>query len=92
MGLVVNNSKAELPIVTLFGRLEDGSHTAQVMREEQVPYDKYWDRAVDQLMVYIWPEGDQLDQLVRALDEGRLEWDKLQEYGGHDGGQSEFPI
>ncbi|MBL0421959.1 hypothetical protein JI739_16535 [Ramlibacter sp. AW1] len=92
MGLWVNNSNADLPIVTVFGRLENGSYAAEVMREEQVPYQPKWADAVDQKMVYIWPEGDQLQRIVQALNDGRLDYGTLQDYGGHDGGRSEFPI
>ena len=93
MGMVrVRNSVAETPRVTLFGHLPGGRFVAEVMDEDQVPYVKYWDDAIDQVMVYIEPDDAQLEVLLKALHEGRLDYHHLQDYGGTRGGMSEIPI
>lgn len=93
MGTVrVRNSVAETPRVTLFGHLPGGRFVAEVMDEDLVPYIKYWDDALDQVMVYIEPDEAQLQLLLQALNEGRLDYHRLQDYGGTRGGMSEFTI
>lgn len=92
MGIQVSNSSAGNPLVTLFGRLPDEHFTAAVMHEEEVPYAKLWPGAIEQKMVYIVPDQDQLTQILHALDEQRLDYQQLQDYGGLDGGCSTLPI
>lgn len=93
MGVVrVRNSVAESPRVTLFGHLPGGRYVAEVMDEDQVPYVHYWDEALDQVMVYIDPDDQQLQLLLQALQQGRLDYHKLQDYGSTRGGMSEFSL
>lgn len=93
MGTVrVRNSVAETPRVTLFGHLPGGRFVAEVMDEDQVPYLKYWDEAIDQVMVYIEPDDEQLKTLLNALNEGRLDYTRLQDYGGTRGGMSDISV
>ncbi|MGZ3252998.1 MAG: hypothetical protein ACXU7D_01660 [Burkholderiaceae bacterium] len=88
MTIVVPNTRPDMPRVTLFGQLDDGGFTAEVMDEDAVPYTHYWENAIDQAMVYIEPDDHQLEQMVRALNEGKLEFSGLQDFGASDGGTS----
>ncbi|TCS39302.1 hypothetical protein EDC30_101258 [Paucimonas lemoignei] len=92
MTITVRNSVESAPKVTLFGQLANGKFAAKVMNEDEAPFGKCWDNAIDQRMVYIVPDIDQLDAIVRALNEGRLDYDTLQDYGGTGGGVTELPI
>jgi hypothetical protein len=92
MSTTVNNTTAQAGRVTLFGELRDGRIVAKVMREDQVPYGAYWKEQVEQVMVYIEPTEDQLHSLLDALNERRLPFGHLQDYGGSGGGTSEFPV
>ena len=78
--------------VTLFGRLEDGTYAAEVMAETSVPYASYWDDALEQVVVYIEPDDEQLQRVVAALNDGRLEFSSLQNYGSSNGGASTLPV
>lgn len=88
----ISNTRPDTPRVTLFGRFENGKFDAQIMNESEVPYDRYWDKATDQLMVYLDPTEDQLGRILNALNEGRLKWSDLQEYGSANGGVSQLPV
>jgi len=92
MELTVNNSTPPATIVTLFGELQDGSFAAKVMPETDVPYTPYFENQVEQVMVYITPEADQLRQILAALNERRLPFGELQNYGSSAGGQSTIPV
>jgi hypothetical protein len=92
MSITVNNTSAQTGRVTLFGELRDGRIVAKVMREDQVPYGAYWKDQVEQVMVYIEPNEEQLGTLLAALNERRLPFDELQNYGGSSGGTSDFPV
>lgn len=92
MTITVKNSSGSNPVVTLFGMLGDGAYTAKLMHEDEVPYAKYWDNAVDQVMVYVEPDDAQLDQIVQALNDGKLDYASLQQYGQAGGGTSELPV
>ncbi|TFY98005.1 hypothetical protein [Ramlibacter rhizophilus] len=90
--LRVANSKADTPRVVLFGRLDDGSFVARRVAEDQVPYTPAWPHATAQVMVYLEPDEEQLEHMLAALHDGRLEFGRLQEYGGLDGGFSTVPV
>ena len=92
MSITVKNSSGGNPVVTLFGLRGDGTYAAARMHEDEVPYPLYWDDAVDQVMVYVEPDDEQLDTLLFALNDGKLEYKKLQDYGSAGGGKSEFPV
>lgn len=92
MSMTVPNTHPDKPVVTLFGRLDDGSFAAELMKETSVPYAPYWENAIEQVMVYIEPEPSQLNDLVGALNAGRLEFSALQEFGSVNGGTSAIPI
>lgn len=92
MATTVPNTQPDAPSVTLFGRLDDGTYAAEVMEETSVPYSSYWDNAVEQLVVYIEPDDEQLQRVVAALNEGRLDFSSLQNYGSSNGGNSTLPI
>ena len=92
MSITVKNTTSDTPLVTLFGELRDGSFVAKVMREDAVPYGHRWDNEIDQAMVYIVPSDEQLKAILAALNERRLPFDKLQDYGSSAGGTSEMPV
>jgi hypothetical protein len=92
MTLTVKNTHSDDPVVTLFGQLDDGSYVAEKMREDEVPYAKYWGNALDQVMVYIVPDDAQLSAIVQALNEGTLDYNTLQDYGSAGGGTSTLAI
>ncbi len=92
MSTTVANTKPDSPVVTLVGKLRDGAYVAEAMEETSVPYGYYWDNAIDQVMVYIDPNDAQLKEVVAALNDGRLPFSSLQEYGSSNGGISTLPI
>lgn len=92
MSLTVKNTSGDTPIVTLFGQLRDGTYAAKTMREDDVPYSQYWENGIDQVMVYIAPDEEQLLAIVRALNEGRLNYSTLQQFGTAEGGTSTLPV
>lgn len=92
MTTTVQNTRPDAPTVTLFGRLDDGTYAAEVMAETSVPYSTYWDNALEQVVVYIEPDDKQLQQVVSALNEGRLDFSALQNYGSANGGSSTLPV
>ena len=92
MDITVKNTSSATGRVTLFGELQDGSFVAKVMGEDQVPYTRYWDDEVEQAMVYIEPDAAQLAAILAALNERRLAFKALQDYGGSAGGTSTIPV
>jgi len=92
MDLTVNNSTNPDVRVTLFAELQDGSFKAKVMTETDVPYAPYWEDEVEQLVVYIAPNEEQLDAILAALNERRLPFKRLQDYGSAAGGTSTIPV
>lgn len=90
--IVVPNTQPDTPRVTLFGQLDDGSYVAKVMDEDAVPYTRYWNNAIDQAIVYIEPDGEQLERIVNALNDGRLEFYHLQDFGTANGGTSTIAV
>ena len=92
MSIVVPNTRPDVPRVTLFGQLDDGTYAARVMDEDAVPYKRCWDNAIDQVMVYIEPDDDQLAHMLAALNDGRLEFSRLQDFGSSGGGTSTIPV
>lgn len=92
MTIAVNNSRPGEPVVTLFGKLDDGSYDARVMSETSVPYSPYWENGIAQVMVYIEPDDEQLHSMLAALNDGRLDFSTLQSYGSSNGGTSAIPI
>ena len=92
MELTVNNSTAPATLVTVFAELQDGSFKAKVMTETDVPYTPYFDNEVDQVIVYIAPDEEQLQAILAALNERRLPFGDLQNYGSSAGGTSKIPV
>jgi len=92
MDLTVNNSTTSHVLVTLFAELQDGSFKAKVMPETDVPCAAYWDNEVEQLVVYIAPNEEQLGAILKALNERRLPFKSLQDYGSAAGGTSTIPV
>jgi hypothetical protein len=92
MSITVKNTNVQTGRVTLFGELRDGSFTAKVMNETQVPYGHYWKNEVDKVMVYIEPDHEQLAAILAALNERRLPFSELQNYGASSGGTSSIPV
>jgi hypothetical protein len=92
MLITVPNSDPQTPRVTLFGRLDDGRYAAEVMDETAVPYSPYWENEQEQVVVYIDPDETQLSRMLDALQEGRLEFDSLQQFGSSNGGTSNIPL
>jgi hypothetical protein len=92
MTLTVPNTRRDNPMVTLFAQLDDGSFAAKRMTETDVPYTRQWPNALDQVAVYIDPDPQQLEAILHALNDGRLDYQKLQEYGAADNGSSTFDI
>ncbi|MEW6020552.1 MAG: hypothetical protein AB1807_00295 [Pseudomonadota bacterium] len=92
MDLTVNNSTTSAFLVTVFAELQDGSFVAKVMPETGVPYTPYWDNEIDQVIVYISPDEEQLAAILAALNERRLPFKDLQNYGSVAGGTSTIPV
>ncbi|QNA88977.1 hypothetical protein G4G28_11680 [Massilia sp. Dwa41.01b] len=92
MELTVKNSAPPATIVTLFGELQDGSFAAKVMPETDVPYTPYFENQVEQVMVYIHPDEAQLQAILAALNDRRLPFGELQNYGSSAGGNSSIPV
>lgn len=92
MSLTVSNTDPGAPHVTLFGRLDDGGYVAEVMDETSVPYSAYWEGSIEQVMVYIEPDEAQLRRIMTALNEGRLDFSTLQNFGSSNGGTSTLPV
>ncbi|HJV73749.1 MAG TPA: hypothetical protein VJ654_05965 [Noviherbaspirillum sp.] len=92
MPTTIQNTRPEAPSVTLFGRMNDGTFAAEVMEETGVPYSAYWNKAIEQVVVYIVPTAEQLHSMLSALNEGRLDFSDLQNYGSSNGGTSTLPI
>lgn len=91
MTIEIHNSQPDRTVVTLFGRLDDGRFAAAVMPETSVPYSSYWKNAIEQKVVYIEPDDTELERMLDALNEQRLDFDSLQEYGAVNGGVSNIP-
>ncbi len=92
MSMTVKNTTPDTPMITLFGELRDGSFVAKIMREDAVPYGHRWNDEIDQAMVYIVPNDEQLHAILAALNERRLPFGELQNYGSSAGGTSELPV
>lgn len=92
MSMTVKNTTPDSPMVTLFGELRDGSFVAKIMREDAVPYGHRWNDEIDQAMVYIVPNAEQLHAILAALNERRLPFGELQNYGSSAGGTSDMPV
>lgn len=92
MSITVSNTQPDTPSVTLFGRMNDGTYRAKVMNETDVPYSLYWENSREQVMVYIHPNEDQLQAIVTALNEERLDYSSLQDFGDASGGTSIIPV
>ncbi|WP_036167125.1 hypothetical protein [Massilia sp. 9096] len=92
MNMTVNNTTSDTTRVMLVGEMQDGTFKAKVMAETDVPYTPYWEHLVEQRMIYLQPDPDQLQAIVKALNERRLTLDQLQDFGGAGGGQSELPV
>lgn len=92
MSMTVKNTTPDSPMVTLFGELRDGSFVAKIMREDAVPYGHRWNDEIDQAMVYIVPNDEQLHAILAALNERRLPFSELQNYGSSAGGTSDMPV
>jgi hypothetical protein len=92
MDLTVNNSTTSDYLVTVFAELQDGSFKGKVMAETDVPYTPYWDNVVEQLVIYIAPNEEQLSAILTALNERRLPFKSLMDYGSAAGGTSTIPV
>nr|WP_314544069.1 hypothetical protein [uncultured Massilia sp.] len=92
MSITVNNTNPDTVKVTLFGELQDGTFDAKVMDETDVPYTRCWDNEIEQRIIYIQPDPQQLQAILKALNERRLSLDQLQEFGSVGGGTSEIPV
>jgi hypothetical protein len=92
MSITVNNTNPDTVKVTLFGELQDGTFDAKVMAETDVPYTRCWDNEIEQRIIYIQPDPEQLQAILKALNERRLSLDQLQEFGSVGGGTSEIPV
>ena len=92
MELTVNNSTTASTLVTVFAELQDGSYVAKVMPETNVPYTPYFENELDQVIVYIAPDEEQLATILTALNEKRLPFGDLQNYGAAGGGTSNIPV
>ncbi len=79
-------------LVTVFAELQDGRYVAKVMLETNVPYTPYFENELDQVIVSIAPGEEQLAAILAALNEGRLPFADLQNYGAAGGGTSTIPV
>jgi hypothetical protein len=92
MEITVNNSTTAATLVTVFAELQDGRYVAKVLPETDVPYTPYFDNELDQVIVYIAPDEEQLAAILTALNEKRLPFGDLQNYGAAGGGTSTIPV
>ncbi|MBQ5945974.1 hypothetical protein [Massilia sp. ST3] len=92
MNITVKNTTPDTARITLVGELQDGSFDAKVMAETAVPYTPYWDKQLEQRIVYIQPDPEQLASILAALNDRRLSLDELQNYGSAAGGTSSIPV
>ncbi len=92
MSITVKNTNPDTTKVTLFGELDDGTFDARIMAETAVPYTKFWDNEIEQRIIYIQPDPEQLQAILKALNERRLSLDQLQEFGSIGGGTSDIPV
>jgi hypothetical protein len=92
MASTICNTRPEAPRVTLIGQLDDGTYAGEVLEESGVPYTRYWENAIDQAVVYLEPDERQLEKLLEALNEGRITFRQLQEFGSSKGGTSRLPV
>jgi hypothetical protein len=92
MEITVNNSSTAATLVTVFAELQDGRFAAKVMPETDVPYTPYFENEIDQVIVYISPNEEQLQAILTALNERRLPFGDLQNYGAAGGGTSTIPV
>jgi len=92
MDLTVNNTNSPAVLVTVFAELQDGRFVGKVMPETGVPYTPYWENEMDQVIVYINPNEDELAAILTALNERRLPFKDLQNYGSVAGGSSTIPV
>lgn len=92
MEIHVNNSASPATLVTVFAEMPDGSFVGKVMAETDVPYTPYFENEVDQVIVYIAPDEEQLQSILAALNERRLPFGNLQNYGSAAGGTSTIPV
>jgi len=92
MSITVKNTTSDTTRVTLFGELQDGSFDAKIMAETDVPYTRCWENEIEQRIIYIQPDPEQLQAILKALNERRLSLDQLQEFGSIGGGTSDIPV
>ena len=92
MEIHVNNSASPVTLVTVFAEMQDGRFVGKVMPETDVPYTPYFENEVDQVIVYIAPDEAQLQAILAALNERRLPFRNLQNYGSAAGGTSTIPV
>lgn len=92
MEIHVNNSASPATLVTVFAEMQDGRFVGKVMPETDVPYTPYFENEVDQVIVYIAPDEEQLQAILAALNERRLPFGNLQNYGSAAGGTSTIPV
>ena len=92
MELTVTNSTTASTLVTVFAEMEGGRYVAKVMPETDVPYTPYFENELDQVIVYIAPSEEQLQAILAALNERRLAFGELQNYGAAGGGTSVIPV
>jgi hypothetical protein len=92
MEITVNNSTTAATLVSVFAELQDGRFVAKVMAETDVPYTHYFENELDQVVVYIAPDEEQLRAILTALNERRLAFGDLQNYGAAGGGTSVIPV
>ena len=92
MEITVNNSNTAATLVTVFAELQDGRFVGKVMPETDVPYTPYFENELDQVIVYIAPDAEQLAAILAALNEKRLPFADLQNYGAAGGGTSTIPV
>ncbi|WP_296949511.1 hypothetical protein [uncultured Massilia sp.] len=92
MSITVKNTNPDTTKITLFGELDDGTFDARIMAETDVPYTRCWDNGIEQRIIYIQPDPEQLQAILKALNERRLSLDQLQEFGSIGGGTSDIPV
>lgn len=92
MNMTVRNTTPDTTRVMLVGEMQDGTFKAKVMAETDVPYTPYWEHLVEQRTIYLQPDPEQLQAIIKALNERRLTLDQLQDFGSAGGGESDLPV
>ena len=88
---ILNTNENALEIcITRFAEMDDGRFHAETNLDVHLRGHKIFRDSVREMSVFINPRQEQLEEIVEALNDGRLRWDTLdqEDFGGLRGGFS----